>query len=160
MKVADLLETRRENWRELETLCDKLANRRLRTQTAPLVARFASLYRAACADLALSDAYQLPPNTAQYLHHLVGRRTISCTAVVGSISPIGVAKCYTAFRSGFCATVPCGWPSASSGVAFWPRRFAYVSPEFTEAAIGARHDPTNGGDVLQVARGATPTRPV
>ena len=37
------------------------------------VARFAGLYRAACADLALADAYQLPPNTVQYLHQLVGR---------------------------------------------------------------------------------------
>ena len=35
--------------------------------------RFAALYRAACADLALADAYQLPPNTVQYLHRLVGK---------------------------------------------------------------------------------------
>jgi uncharacterized membrane protein SpoIIM required for sporulation len=40
---------------------------------ARAVARFAGLYRAACADLALADAYQLPPNTVQYLHQLVGR---------------------------------------------------------------------------------------
>jgi uncharacterized membrane protein SpoIIM required for sporulation len=31
------------------------------------------LYRAACADLALSDAYQLPSATVRYLHQLVGR---------------------------------------------------------------------------------------
>jgi uncharacterized membrane protein SpoIIM required for sporulation len=31
------------------------------------------LYRSACADLALADSYQLPPNTVQYLHQLVGR---------------------------------------------------------------------------------------
>ncbi|HEX4148127.1 MAG TPA: stage II sporulation protein M, partial [Pirellulales bacterium] len=30
-------------------------------------------YRAACADLALADAYQLPPATVDYLHQLVGR---------------------------------------------------------------------------------------
>lgn len=35
--------------------------------------RFSSLYRSACADLALADTYQLPPNTVQYLHRLVGR---------------------------------------------------------------------------------------
>ena len=40
---------------------------------AATVARFAAMYRAACADLALADAYQLPPNTVQYLHQLVGR---------------------------------------------------------------------------------------
>ena len=37
------------------------------------VSRFANLYRSACADLALADAYQLPPATIQYLHRLVGR---------------------------------------------------------------------------------------
>ncbi len=37
------------------------------------VARFASLYRSACADLALADAYRLPPDTIGYLHQLVGR---------------------------------------------------------------------------------------
>ena len=36
-------------------------------------ARFAALYRAACADLALADAYQLPANTVGYLHQLVAR---------------------------------------------------------------------------------------
>ena len=37
------------------------------------MSRFATLYRAACADLALADAYQFPPDTIQYLHRLVGR---------------------------------------------------------------------------------------
>ena len=37
------------------------------------VLRFSALYRAACADLALADAYQLPPATIEYLHQLVGR---------------------------------------------------------------------------------------
>jgi len=35
--------------------------------------RFSTLYRAACADLALAAAYQLPPPTVEYLHQLVGR---------------------------------------------------------------------------------------
>lgn len=34
---------------------------------------FGALYRAACADLALADAYQLPAATVRYLHQLVGR---------------------------------------------------------------------------------------
>lgn len=34
---------------------------------------FASLYRGACADLALADAYQLPGEMVRYLHQLVGR---------------------------------------------------------------------------------------
>lgn len=102
MKVAELLELRRRNWSELEHLCDlsrsrsstkmwlilamflflpvtfifliirlrRGVGRRLNSQE---VSRFAALYRAACADLALADSYQLPPNTVQYLHRLVGR---------------------------------------------------------------------------------------
>jgi uncharacterized membrane protein SpoIIM required for sporulation len=73
MKVAELLETRRQNWQQLEHLCAQLEGRSRRSLGAGAIARFAGLYRAACADLALADAYQLPPNTVQYLHQLVGR---------------------------------------------------------------------------------------
>ncbi|HUY36482.1 MAG TPA: stage II sporulation protein M [Pirellulales bacterium] len=73
MKVADLLESRRDNWRELERCCYWMDGRRLKKVGAAGVRRFAALYRAACADLALADAYQLPPNTVHYLHQLVGR---------------------------------------------------------------------------------------
>ena len=73
MKTAFLLESRRENWRALEHLCDELQSRRQRRLTAKSIARFATLYRAACADLALADAYQLPAGTVLYLHQLVGR---------------------------------------------------------------------------------------
>ena len=73
MKVSDLLESRREHWRELEQLCVDLEQRKRRKVGARAVARFASLYRAACADLALADAYQLPRGTIHYLHQLVGR---------------------------------------------------------------------------------------
>lgn len=80
MNVAALLETRRGQWAELERLCDAMELRG-RTDAAGLdrhrgaagVTRFASLYRAACADLALADAYQLPPGTVTYLHRLVAR---------------------------------------------------------------------------------------
>ena len=73
MKVAELLELRRKNWQELELLCDTLQNRRATRLRADGLSRFAALYRAACADLALADSYQLPPNTVRYLHRLVGR---------------------------------------------------------------------------------------
>ena len=73
MKVAELLDRRRQQWRDLEALCRMLEGRRLRKLGGAGVSRFASLYRAACADLALADAYQLPPDTVQYLHQLVGR---------------------------------------------------------------------------------------
>lgn len=73
MKVAQLLEKRRKNWQELEGLCSQLAMVSTKKMPAAQISRFATLYRAACADLALADAYQLPPNTVQYLHRLVGQ---------------------------------------------------------------------------------------
>ncbi len=71
VKVVDLLERRQENWHELERLCAQ--PRSARRRSAESISRFATLYRAACADLALADAYQLPASTVQYLHRLVGR---------------------------------------------------------------------------------------
>lgn len=73
MKVSDLLIARRENWRELEMLCSRLEGRSRREVPAATVSRFSALYRAACADLALADSYQLPPGTIHYLHQLVAR---------------------------------------------------------------------------------------
>ena len=73
MKVADLLESRRTQWRELEQLCDRMNHWWRKRMPAADVLRFSALYRAACADLALADAYQLPPATIEYLHQLVGR---------------------------------------------------------------------------------------
>lgn len=73
MKVAELVEQRRQNWQELEQLCDLTQRSGKKKMGAARVSRFATLYRAACADLALADSYQLPPNTVQYLHRLVGR---------------------------------------------------------------------------------------
>lgn len=73
MKVARLLERRRSNWHELERLCAQVEARSKRRVGAANLVRFASLYRAACADLALADAYQLPAHTVNYLHQLVGR---------------------------------------------------------------------------------------
>jgi uncharacterized membrane protein SpoIIM required for sporulation len=73
MKVADLLEARRKNWQELERLTEQMQFSRKRVLGPATLSRFTTLYRAACADLALADAYHLPPNTVQYLHRLVGR---------------------------------------------------------------------------------------
>ena len=78
MNVAKLLEKRRIQWSELERLCDAMEMRG-RTdksgfkhhQGAQGIARSSTLYRAACADLALADTYQLPPGTVTYLHRLV-----------------------------------------------------------------------------------------
>ena len=80
MNVAKLLEKRRVQWTELETLCDAMEVRGRTNkaggahhQGAAGISRFSTLYRAACADLALADSYQLPPGTVTYLHRLVAR---------------------------------------------------------------------------------------
>ncbi len=80
MNVAALLDKRRVHWSELEALCDAMEMRgRTDKAGAPHhrgaegVSRFSELYRSACADLALADAYQLPPGTVIYLHRLVAR---------------------------------------------------------------------------------------
>ena len=71
MKVAELIEKRQPLWDELERLCNVVARK---GKTDPdVVTRFSTLYRAACADLALAEAYQLPPNTVDYLHRLVAK---------------------------------------------------------------------------------------
>src|SRR5262245_7328798 len=73
MKVIDLLERRRRNWQELDQLCDQVQGGGTSSMPPASVTRFGALYRAACADLALAYAYQLPQTTVQYLHRLVGR---------------------------------------------------------------------------------------
>jgi uncharacterized membrane protein SpoIIM required for sporulation len=73
MKVSDLLQSRRKNWAELEMLCIQFEGKsRIRRESVTLT-RFAALYRSLCADLALAEAYQLPPEVVRYLHRLVGR---------------------------------------------------------------------------------------
>ena len=74
MNIAMILEKRQQQWVELEQFCDdlELTGKNRKTGAAG-ISRFATLYRAACADLALSDAYQLPPATVTYLHRLVAR---------------------------------------------------------------------------------------
>jgi uncharacterized membrane protein SpoIIM required for sporulation len=73
MKVVELLERRRPNWQELERMCEQLQASGRAPLSPQQVSRLGALYRAACADLALAYAHQLPQNTVQYLHRLVGR---------------------------------------------------------------------------------------
>lgn len=97
MNVAKLLEKRQNDWNELERLCESMEIRG-RTDAvstghrgAAGIARFSFLYRAACADLALADAYQLPPGTVTYLHRLVARAHNQLYRT-RSASPTGVLK--------------------------------------------------------------------
>ncbi len=69
MRVADLLQKRQNNWLELEALCTE-KRKELKSDPEKL-ARFSHLYRSTCADLALAESYNLPPQTVDYLHRLV-----------------------------------------------------------------------------------------
>lgn len=72
MNPAELLAKRRPNWDELSALCQRVAKNYGQLPPEELT-RFASLYRSACADLALAETYQLPPSVVQQLQHLVAR---------------------------------------------------------------------------------------
>src|SRR5262245_713217 len=73
MNVSEILDHRQGNGEELRRLCGLLESNKRTRLTPDVMTRFASLYRAACADLALADAYHLPPGIVQYLHQLVAR---------------------------------------------------------------------------------------
>lgn len=73
MKVSDLLQSRRKDWSELEMLCIHFESKSNVRREPERLTRFAALYRSLCADLALAEAYQLPPEVTRYLHRLVGR---------------------------------------------------------------------------------------
>jgi uncharacterized membrane protein SpoIIM required for sporulation len=74
MRIGELLDKRRADWSELEQLCDafQASNKKI-VRSGKTVARLAALYRGACSDLAMSEVYQLPPVTVEYLHRLVAR---------------------------------------------------------------------------------------
>ncbi len=87
MRVVERLARRESTWRELAELLRKLETRGLaRTSNrpdapvkpsnrpgAPEVVRLGELHRAACADLMLAEAHDLPRETVDFLHNLVGR---------------------------------------------------------------------------------------
>jgi uncharacterized membrane protein SpoIIM required for sporulation len=73
MRVADRLSQRESTWRELDQLLARLDAQPLRRATSAEVLRLGELYRAACTDLMLAEAHDLPRDTVAYLHGLVGR---------------------------------------------------------------------------------------
>lgn len=73
MKAAELIEKRQPQWSELEQYVHSFQYGSRQRLTGAQMNRFAALYRAACADLALADSYSLPPDTVQYLHDLVAQ---------------------------------------------------------------------------------------
>lgn len=74
MNPRELLQKRQANWNELDQLCSRLGSRGgRRKMSGGEVTRFAALYRAACADLSLAEAYHLPSAVVDRLQQLVAR---------------------------------------------------------------------------------------
>ena len=73
MRVADRLAQRETSWRELQTLLLRLDGRRLGRVDPAEILRLGELYRSACADLMLAESHDLPRDTVEFLHALVGR---------------------------------------------------------------------------------------
>src|SRR5579883_833052 len=73
MRVVDRLTQREASWRELDALLDRLSDRSLPRARAEEIIRLGELYRAACTDLMLAEAHDLPRDTVAFLHALVGR---------------------------------------------------------------------------------------
>ena len=73
MRVVDRLAERESGWRELQLLLFRLETTRARKVAPEEILRLGELYRAACADLMLAEAHDLPRDTVAYLHALVGR---------------------------------------------------------------------------------------
>ncbi len=72
MKAAEIIQRREGEWTKLEAMCVAISDPKSR-KNSQFVGEFASLYRNACADLALATANQFPPGTVDYLHSLVAK---------------------------------------------------------------------------------------
>ena len=72
-QVTTLLESRKARWSSLERYCQRLEKLGKSRLSGEEVSAFTSLYRSACADLALAESYRLNAETVKYLNSLVGR---------------------------------------------------------------------------------------
>lgn len=74
-RAAVLLARRRPRWQRLEQVLDQgpAESRSAARGGEPPPVRLAALYRGACADLALADAYHLPESVVSHLQRLVAR---------------------------------------------------------------------------------------
>ncbi|MFO0959044.1 MAG: stage II sporulation protein M [Isosphaeraceae bacterium] len=72
MRVVERLSKREQTWRDLERLLDSRPGGRS-PGASERALRHSELYRAACADLMLAEAHDLPRETVAYLHDLVAR---------------------------------------------------------------------------------------
>jgi len=158
MKVVELLELRRQKWSELERLCQQMERSTKRSIGHESVMRFAHLYRSACADLALADAYQLPADTIAYLHQLVGRAH-------NQLYRSGKFKIRAWFNDMIFVLPPRLFRDNSLRLAFvlfWgifiaAMALAYVNPQFTEELAGREYITNLESMYSQPMQGRDPT---
>ncbi len=73
MKVVELLAQKQAEWDELDDMIDRMSSPGTWVMKPDAILRFGTLYRSACADLALAESYRLPKELIAYLHQLVAR---------------------------------------------------------------------------------------
>ncbi|MCB1325898.1 MAG: stage II sporulation protein M [Leptospiraceae bacterium] len=73
MTPAQFIQKRQPGWKELEALIDQMESAPDRSVPAAMQLRFGQLYRSACTDLSLSQAWRLPRELQLYLEGLVSR---------------------------------------------------------------------------------------
>ena len=71
--LADTLAKRRADWQRLELMLAQISRGNLKGMRGESISELNSLYRSACADLAMAEQYRLSPDTINYLHNLVGK---------------------------------------------------------------------------------------
>lgn len=74
MNIAKILKEREPEWKELEELTSQMSRKIFfAARDADRIAKFVSLYRRVCSDLALAKSYHVPAETIRYLNNLAGR---------------------------------------------------------------------------------------
>jgi len=140
MKVSELLNKKRDQWQELDRLCQVMAGAMgfSRRRVPPeIVLRFSQLHRSAIADLALAEAYQLPPDVTEYLRCLVARahsqlyrrRSLSFRGLLDTVFRVLPQKFFTD---------RCLWLAFFIfwGTFFGSGLYAYYQPGFAEHVVG------------------------
>ncbi|MBR5244260.1 MAG: stage II sporulation protein M [Thermoguttaceae bacterium] len=137
--VDELIAKREPDWKELERLAAELKSARSKgTRDGATIARFAALYRATCADLALAEARRLPPGTIRYLNDLVGvAHNLLYRRQTWDLKTFGRVFLFDAPRwlltdAAFWAALALFW------IPFWTcEAIAAKNPEFARSVVGA-----------------------
>jgi uncharacterized membrane protein SpoIIM required for sporulation len=140
MRIGELLDRRRQSWNRLDELCIAFESSRKRPKDGKVIAEFASLYRSACSDLAMADAYKLPSSTVEFLHRLVGRahnqlyrpEPLNVDRLLRVAFVDTPQRVFSDWCVHVCSLLFFGLFLISAICSFWESRF----PNFTESIIG------------------------